>query len=844
MKKLIESLFILCMIIVSSTVTLNAQPAQEESSRNSASAVSYPCYGYIVPIYPDDVYTTQKKICNLVNDLLHEEITVYWLTSNLTVKISNLLENGIRYKGFNKGSYIIPITNDTQVDFNIISTLYKYKEYYPLEVYELKESIENIFVYELFEPKIALHGGYPDSYESQILWEMYYSDLESGGFRNARILDWDVIADELNNEENDFDVFIIGGAYNDANSTIQQMINQFNPDSVNAIKTFINNGGGYVGSCYGGYQIAIGIEIPWPWGDLFFLDFLQDIFLLFSDRTVFRALPGGGYVKLKIIDSENPVTYGIEEFVTSIYAGGPMFLGGAGNTDTIAVLEEVVNSEFYPFDWDPKVPEIFRNIWYDYAKNKALWVTTNYGDGKVVAFGDHPEMMMEERIIYNAIYYAATDDPKYVSIEKSINYEKADIVAVNPHEGYCEQEIQLNAIPVNWAPSYYSWYFGDDENSNLKNPIHRFYDDKIHKILLFACDDNNTIGYNFSNIEIVPPIVITDINPSDSLKKDESYQFEATVKNGFAPFDYYWDFGDGTYSYEENATHAYDEAGFYYGSLTITDNFEVSDSHDFIISVEDVYDEYQTNLELYAKHDWMEVEFDVESNITFTVCSLIYNDCNGTYYKDPDDYIINISFEDGTYHNSGMIKPKVFQGSCYKYILYEVNHSYSERGIYFPKVNLKNIQKNQTSLYAIRISIGYPPYYNPPIPKKPMISDGFSTCFTDQSYFFNLKTDVIGKGYQSSDYYRINYKIDMGDGTVLEKNGYQNDGVGYPPIPFYNLWFYYKWDTPGTYNIRAQAITLPGVESEWSDPFPVTISALEENQEESAQSQESRSPLS
>jgi hypothetical protein len=51
----------------------------------------------------------------------------------------------------------------------------------------------------------------------------------------------------------------------------------------------------------------------------------------------------------------------------------------------------------------------------------------------------------------------------------------------------------------------------------------------------------------------------------------DSIQFYGFAYGGDPPYSYYWDFGDGSYSYLQNPTHSYEEPGFYDIFLTVED---------------------------------------------------------------------------------------------------------------------------------------------------------------------------------------------------------------------------------------------------------------------------------
>jgi hypothetical protein len=53
---------------------------------------------------------------------------------------------------------------------------------------------------------------------------------------------------------------------------------------------------------------------------------------------------------------------------------------------------------------------------------------------------------------------------------------------------------------------------------------------------------------------------------------DESILFTAQVSGGFAPYNYLWDFGDGSTSVDQSPEHAYKNSGVYTVQLSVTDD--------------------------------------------------------------------------------------------------------------------------------------------------------------------------------------------------------------------------------------------------------------------------------
>lgn len=64
---------------------------------------------------------------------------------------------------------------------------------------------------------------------------------------------------------------------------------------------------------------------------------------------------------------------------------------------------------------------------------------------------------------------------------------------------------------------------------------------------------------------------VADANGPYYNRIDNNNAFIGTVLNGVSPFEWYWDFGDGNFSYEQNPSHVYTEVGDYSANLSVTD---------------------------------------------------------------------------------------------------------------------------------------------------------------------------------------------------------------------------------------------------------------------------------
>lgn len=375
-------------------------------------------YGFIIPVNSSQTIKIQNYISRLINDLLRNNICVYWINSNISILSTRLNENIFLEKHeYETGSFIISFSEESDRDKVAISIVDFYEQKYNLEIYTIIEPVSKIEVFRLVEPKVAYHDG------DIVYSSSYVNCLAEGGFTDGIKLDWKNISKKLNN--NDFNVFIWGGLWGNTSIAIKTQIR--NMLAITTIRRFVRDGGGYVGSCYGGYEIATGSHIMFNRFKPYFPRIPSLFFTLFSTRFVLKALPGFTQLTIEITDSSSPITYGLPKKINHcIYKGGPMFLGLPGNTKTIAIIEDIdINRLELNND---NLPQFLLDFWISFVKGKPIWVTTEFEDGKVIAFGDHPENHFYNRIVHNAVFYASSKGPYTIEILKNKSLSNIEII--------------------------------------------------------------------------------------------------------------------------------------------------------------------------------------------------------------------------------------------------------------------------------------------------------------------------------------------------------------------------------------------------------------------------------
>lgn len=120
----------------------------------------------------------------------------------------------------------------------------------------------------------------------------------------------------------------------------------------------------------------------------------------------------------------------------------------------------------------------------------------------------------------------------------------------------------------------YFWDFGDGQTSQEENPVHVYAQNGFYEVLLSIVDSAEGCSSIFSGLVM--------LNDSTGGSCQASFQYATdpvspqtitfvNVSQGNPTF-YGWDFGDGTFSNDENPTHTYQESGFYTICLTIMSN--------------------------------------------------------------------------------------------------------------------------------------------------------------------------------------------------------------------------------------------------------------------------------
>ena len=140
--------------------------------------------------------------------------------------------------------------------------------------------------------------------------------------------------------------------------------------------------------------------------------------------------------------------------------------------------------------------------------------------------------------------------------------------------------LNIQFMDISWGfPTYWAWDFGDGETSSQQNPLHTFPNFGEYTTSLTITNQDSTCN---STIDMVIRVIEDSITPGGCQAMFISYHDSINMQsinyidmsyvnsqNGIAD-SWYWDFGDGNSSSDQNPIHTYAVDGEYIVCLTIT----------------------------------------------------------------------------------------------------------------------------------------------------------------------------------------------------------------------------------------------------------------------------------
>lgn len=244
-----------------------------------------------------------------------------------------------------------------------------------------------------------------------------------------------------------------------------------------------------------------------------------------------------------------------------------------------------------------------------------LW---DFGDG-TTSTDQNPLHFYPQEGIYNTSL-TIEGDSCYSEYEITINVQLDTT-------GNCTASYYYNQITVPNTIEFFDsstgdvftwvWNFGDGNMSSEQNPVHTYANEGNYFVSLFITTIDSCSSY-FSDFVLVRndstycnaefSIMLDTLNnvPHTYIFTDES---EGEIES------WYWEFGDGTFSFEENPIHVYSEGGNYEVCLTINSNPQGSICTSVECKMVNTLDYYNFGGQVFAGNYPINIDSTDNSNI-------------------------------------------------------------------------------------------------------------------------------------------------------------------------------------------------------------------------------------
>lgn len=226
----------------------------------------------------------------------------------------------------------------------------------------------------------------------------------------------------------------------------------------------------------------------------------------------------------------------------------------------------------------------------------------------------------------------------------------------------------------------WSWDFGDGTYSSLRNPTHSFQQWGSYHVTLEVIDDSGEDASASIVIQATnrPPTALFDVNPSLLFSGEEVSFIDLSQDSDGAIMEWYWDFGDGSFSNLRYPVHSFTEAGNYTISLTVWD-----DADDWNITI----------MELRVENNSPIANFIISPEKVYSLMEVSFHDLS----LDQNGIIVNWSWSFGDGTGSHTPSP---------------NHTYDRPGVYQITLSVVDDQGFQSNISHVLDVLNLAPVSN------------------------------------------------------------------------------------------------------------------------------------
>jgi uncharacterized protein (TIGR02145 family) len=251
--------------------------------------------------------------------------------------------------------------------------------------------------------------------------------------------------------------------------------------------------------------------------------------------------------------------------------GGIIFSFGCDKEDTSIPIADFSASSITIYENDSVT-------FTDNSSNSPTSWSWNFGDGGSSS-AQNPVHCYKQEGIYTVSLDASnqsgsnkTQKTDYITVSVKGFAPEADFIAdkTSITEG---ENVQFTDQSTN-SPISWSWDFGDGTSGTEQNPTHIYTAIGVFSVTLTVSNEkgsNSIIKESFITVNSKGSKPVADFS-ANKLNIIKGWEIQFTDKSTNTPTSWKWDFGDGTASIDQNATHSYENAGLYTVSLLVSNN--------------------------------------------------------------------------------------------------------------------------------------------------------------------------------------------------------------------------------------------------------------------------------
>jgi len=400
----------------------------------------------------------------------------------------------------------------------------------------------------------------------------------------------------------------------------------------------------------------------------------------------------------------------------------------------------------------------------------------DFGDGSSHSSEQNPSHTYTSADDYTATLTVTDDNSNTDSDTAPVDID--DVGPLNadaggPYTGTICSPVQFSGSVTGGCPSYsWDWDFGDGgSHSYVQNPSHQYSADGSYTVTLIVTDSFADTDSDTASVTISTSSVSANAHGPYYGIPGDTIQLSGSASGGCSPYSWDWDFGDGSsHSHQQNPSHSYAE-GDYTATLTVTDDDGESDS------------------DTTEVHVHVGVQADAGGPYSGAIGEVIPFSGSAVGGSPPYTFAWDLD-DDGEYDDaSGASASK----------------SWDTPGVY--AISLKatdSTQESGTNDTTVTVILSHPPNK----PDRPSGKTG--PDYRDSPHEYKSKTtDPDGD--------QVSYLFEWGDGTDSGWVGPVDSGE---EVTVEKSW---TKSEQGSYEIKVKAKDIHGVESEWSEPLPITV---------------------